>query len=291
MISGRLLGNLTLTEAWRCHLTHQLPTVLFWVPAWTLAYEEQFYFVTGLTLLFARRFLFVAASLISLVVIAGSVFISGYDGKTNGTFLNCLWLAFAAGVLAYYAINYVKPERRDWFCIPLIVAAVCVVANPGQQGYLDGKWVMALCGIAAYYIWKYSAPRWRALFVIPLALGICYAVAGHYYALRRITPETSEQCVAAFFFAFLIIVLKKWDNSMCRSKALAPLRFCGEMCYSLYLLHWPIVAMIGHAFVSRGITNPAGVLFITVPCCIVATLPVAWVFHRLVERRFWNQRI
>lgn len=95
----------------------------------------------------------------------------------------------------------------------------------------------------------------------------------------------------AFLFAILIIVLKGWDDSMNQSKILAPLRFCGTMCYSLYLVHWPLVAVVGRAFDSLGVTSPAGILFITVPCCVAVTLPVAWAFHRLVERRFWNPRI
>ena len=63
------------------------------------------------------------------------------------------------------------------------------------------------------------------------------------------------------------------------------------MCYSLYLVHWPVVALIGHAFDLIGVTNPAAILLVTVPCCIAVSVLIAWMFHRLVERRFWNPRV
>lgn len=290
MTKWRWLGNLSLTEMWRTHLTGESPTKLFWGPSWTLCYEEQFYVVMGLILLFARRWIFRAATLISLVVIAGAVFISGYDQKTYGTFLNCQWLAFAAGVLAYHALNYAKRERRNWYCVPLIAGAAYLVTDLRQQFYLDGKWLLALCGIAAFYIWKHCA-RWRYLFFAPLVLGLCYAYMDRTSSFRGIAPDTGEQCVAAFLFAFLIITLKDLDGSINRSRVLSPIRFCGEMCYSLYLVHWPIVLLIGHTFDLLGITSPAAILLVTVPVCVAVTLPIAWFFHRLVERRFWNRRI
>ncbi|HLX71561.1 MAG TPA: acyltransferase [Verrucomicrobiae bacterium] len=290
MTKWRWLGNITLTEMWRTHVTGESPTQLFWGPSWTLCYEEQFYVVVGLILLCARRFFFTAATVISVAVIAGSILVPGYDLRTSGTFVNCLWLAFGAGVLAYYALNYVRPERRDWYCMPLIVGIACIVFDRRQAIYLDGKWVIALCGIAAYYIWR-RGPRWRYLSFAPLVLGFAYAFVMRSSVFHVVPSETSEQCVAAFLFAFLIIPLKKWDDSINRSKVLSPFRFCGEMCYSLYLVHWPLVVVIGKILNSFGLTSPAAVLFIILPCCVAIAVLVAWVFHRLVERRFWNPRI
>jgi peptidoglycan/LPS O-acetylase OafA/YrhL len=291
MTKWRWLGNITLTEMWRTHVTGEPPTAIFWGPGWTLCYEEQFYVVMGLILLFARRFLFRAAALISAVVIAGPFFISQYDQKTYGTFLNCLWLAFAAGVLAYYALNYADLNQRNRCCLLLIASAVCVVADPRLPSFLDGKWILALCGVGAYYVWKHCSPRWRCLVTVPLAIGLWYAFTMRDSLFRRIMPDTGEHCFVAFLFAFLIIVLKKWDDSINRSKALAPVRRCGEMCYSIYLVHWPVVVLAANGFHVWGVTSPAAALFIAVPSCVAVTLAIALVFHRFVERPFWNPRI
>lgn len=291
MTLWRWLGNATLTEPWRTHLAGEPPTVLFWGASWTLCFEEQFYLVVGLILLFARRWLFGAAALLSLLVIAGTFLISGYDQKTWGTFFNCLWLAFAAGVLAYYVLNYVPPQRQTWYCIPLILGIGFNLMDQRQDIYLDGKWILALCAIIAVYIWKRHVPRWRYLFIVPLAagLGCAFAVGSSSFRIRE--PGTSEQCVAAFLFALLIIAVKDWDGAINQSRVLSPFRFCGAMCYSLYLVHWPLVAIIAHSFDLLGVTSPAAILLITVPCCVAATLLIAWIFHRLAERRFWNPRI
>jgi peptidoglycan/LPS O-acetylase OafA/YrhL len=287
----RWLGNITLTEMWRTHITGEPPTVLLWCPAWTLCYEEQFYAVMGLILLFARQFLFRAVALISLVVLAGPFLISGYDQKTYGIFLNYVWLSFAAGVLAYYILNYVEARYRDWYCIPLIAGTIFLLTDPRQGIFLDGKWVLGWCGMVSYLLWKHSSHRWRYLSSVPLVIGIGCAFTVRNSLFRSHEAESNEHCVVAFLFTFLIIALKPWDEFINRSKALAPIRFCGEMCYSLYLVHWPVVVIIAHTFNLWGITNPVGILFITVPCCAAVAIMVARIFHLLVERRFWNPRI
>src|ERR1043166_3392561 len=56
------IGNLTLTETWRHHVFGDLRGH-FPGQAWTLCYEEQFYFVTGMLLLCARRRFFLGVAL------------------------------------------------------------------------------------------------------------------------------------------------------------------------------------------------------------------------------------
>jgi peptidoglycan/LPS O-acetylase OafA/YrhL len=60
------------------------------------------------------------------------------------------------------------------------------------------------------------------------------------------------------------------------------------MCYSLYLVHWPVVQAVGLAVDSLGINNSAGILLIRIPSCVAMTILAGRVFHRLIERRFWN---
>ena len=60
------------------------------------------------------------------------------------------------------------------------------------------------------------------------------------------------------------------------------------MCYSMYLVHWPTVTIIGHILDLVGVTNPLASLLITVPCCVGATILLGRAFHLLIERKFWN---
>src|SRR5262249_48484636 len=63
------LGNLSLTESWRWHLTGGVENMLL-SPSWTLCYEEQFYALAGLALVAGRRFFFGWFALVTAVVLA-----------------------------------------------------------------------------------------------------------------------------------------------------------------------------------------------------------------------------
>jgi peptidoglycan/LPS O-acetylase OafA/YrhL len=199
-----------------------------------------------------------------------------------------MWLMFASGILAYYVLNYTSLRLRGWHCLPLVIGIIYAVADPRQGTFLDGKWLMVLSGILACYIFKYAPHRKRGWLYLPLALGIIYAIMDHQQLLKSRYDEPNENYVVAFSFALLIIGLKKWDGFITNSRIFSPFRFCGEMCYSLYLVHWPTVTIIGHMLDLLGITNPVASLLITVPCCVGTTVLLGRAFHLLIERKFWN---
>ena len=66
-------------------------------------------------------------------------------------------------------------------------------------------------------------------------------------------------------------------------KLTEPLRYAGMMCYSLYLVHLPINKLLHTAL--RLIDAPSSP-WLTVPTCAAVSIPVAWLFHVAVERRF-----
>ena len=88
--------------------------------------------------------------------------------------------------------------------------------------------------------------------------------------------------------AIALIVLKPWDEFLAQHRALRPLMSCGTMCYSLYLMHWPLVGIIVFGLIRLGVSGNALTLFVTLPLCMAVAITVAWLFHTLVERRFLN---
>ena len=60
------------------------------------------------------------------------------------------------------------------------------------------------------------------------------------------------------------------------------------MCYSLYLVHAPLAAVLGWNLYRWGLDTPAEALLVTVPVVTAASLAVGQLFHRVVERRFLN---
>jgi len=118
-------------------------------------------------------------------------------------------------------------------------------------------------------------------------IGVLNAVADP----RQIQQPLNQSYLAAFSFALLIMGLKRWDDYTNDCRVLSPLRFCGEMCYSLYLLHWLVVRTVGHAVDSLGADSSAFILLIRIPLCVALTILLGTIFHRLVERKFLNQGI
>jgi len=230
------LGNLTLTETWRWHLTGGSESLLL-PPAWTLCYEEQFYFLTGFALMLTRRHFFPVLAGLTLIVAVFFVFPQP-GWYFQGLFLDGQWLLFAAGVLVYHVSKHVPVRRWIWWSLPLVVGIL------------------------------YVAPD-----------------------LRQLRQPLNLTYAAGFSYALLLLVLKPWDDRICSLRFLAPLRVCGDMCYSLYLLHWPVVKLVGHAIDSTGVDSPLAILLIRIPACVAATLLLGIVFHRLIERRFWNPRV
>ncbi|MBN9122984.1 MAG: hypothetical protein J0I06_28245, partial [Planctomycetes bacterium] len=68
----------------------------------------------------------------------------------------------------------------------------------------------------------------------------------------------------------------------------APLRFCGRMCYSLYLTHPLAVAPVAWACYSSGLTSTAATVLVTLPLCTLSSVGLGYTFYRAVERRFLN---
>ena len=92
----------------------------------------------------------------------------------------------------------------------------------------------------------------------------------------------------AFSFAAALVALKAFDRSFVSLAAVRPITFCGEMCYSLYLVHQLPVRAISAGLARGGLESGPATLLVTVPLCVLASVGIGWSFHRHVERRFPN---
>jgi peptidoglycan/LPS O-acetylase OafA/YrhL len=155
------VGGLTLTETWRPLVAGSPPELQLLGPAWTLCYEEQFYLVTGLLLLVARRRFFAAVAVLSAAVFAGVVLEWG-GMAVKGTFLDGRWLMFAAGAGVFWAAN--RGGRLGGAAVVLATLAVAAYAGrePAQQyqsALADGKELLGACLFALLLL---RAHRWDA---------------------------------------------------------------------------------------------------------------------------------
>jgi peptidoglycan/LPS O-acetylase OafA/YrhL len=142
-----------------------------------------------------------------------------------------------------------------------------------RGSFLDLSWLAFAAGVWVYYHRVHAIGIWKTLlWALPSA--------GILFALRH--PERPDWfLLPAFGFALVLGALAPWDERI--AAAVRPLQLCGQMCYSLYLVHLPVTFWLVAALEGHG-------PLVTVPACVIASLAVAAAFHLAVEKRFLNQR-
>lgn len=181
---------------------------------------------------------------------------------------------------------------RHFFSAAAIVSLLVVAAAPVahkfrlQGFFFDGHWVLFAAGIVVYYHVNYASKRFCRLIEGSLILGMaaCWIDPLHHWAVGSI----EQHGLIAFGFALTLILTRRWDRQIANSRWTQPLQFCGTMCYSLYLVHYPISKGLSHALYLAGLESNLSTLLVTVPACLATSLAVAWPFHVFIERRFLN---
>jgi len=216
-------------------------------------------------------------------------------GSHPAYFLGNAWTLFyeeqfyiVAGLLLFFA-----PRRffAATFGVTLLTLAARHLGHRAglqlQGTFLDGHWLMFAAGIAVYHVQNHANAWQQRAGIAMLIAGVAYAC--HDLSLVRGLPNSFESnALSAFCFALILIAARRWDAALMSARSLAPFRFCGTICYSLYLVHWPICKATSHLLSDAGANSPAAAAFIVLPCCIVASVAAGYAFHVLVERRFLN---
>jgi peptidoglycan/LPS O-acetylase OafA/YrhL len=158
--------------------------------------------------------------------------------------------------------------------------------------FLDGRWLMFAAGMLVYHHLNYQQPgmkKWIAPALLVLGMLACKALP-HVYR-KTMTYDAMDMLYTiwvALLFSMAILLMRPLDKKLTNMRILWPLAQCGQKCYSLYLLHWTVCAIIGHWLLAHGVHGIWPVLLITMPITTVASFVVAAVFYRLVESKFLN---
>lgn len=159
--------------------------------------------------------------------------------------------------------------------------------------FWDGSWLLFACGILVYLRRNYATPTVGRLIDLSFAVAALLALWLRHWAIAHLIVGNWEKMLLAQFvcapiFALTLSLTQRWDTAFQTSPVLKPFFFCGRMCYSLYLVHYPIEAVIAAWLVAHGISGLVPTLLVTIPAGLIASLVAGWWFHRLVERRFLN---
>jgi peptidoglycan/LPS O-acetylase OafA/YrhL len=170
-----------------------------------------------------------------------------------------------------------------------LVLAIVVISNavfplPVDGFFFDGRWLMFAAGVLVFYVIQFGGDRARKRALTLFAVGFCAALAWGHFGHARIGLEMA----CSFAFAGLLLPLYRFDRQIIMAPVFRPIAVCGLMCYSLYLIHWPIVKLISQAFYRSGVQSEWATLFITIPVAVLTAVSLAWGFHLVVERKFMN---
>jgi peptidoglycan/LPS O-acetylase OafA/YrhL len=158
----------------------------------------------------------------------------------------------------------------------------------GAQGlFFDGRWLHFAAGVLVFYGVNYLPRRQQWFVGIPLLLGIAWAITDPERLLEQ-EKNWHLDSLAAYAFALVLLALHPLDRSLAGRGWLKPLSACGVLCYSIYLMHWPLCKAISHFLFDLGWQSPASAVLGTLPICLVTSVGAGWLFHRTVERRFLN---
>lgn len=244
------VGNLTLTERWRPRVFGG-DQLFVLNTAWTLCYEEQFYFVCGLVLSVVPGFFFAGIVIVTLAALPLSVLNWSGAVVLQGFFFDGYWFQFAAGVLVYYSRNYAAGWTRVGHVALLIGAMLmtvllraklptALVGGHSRMAFLDGTTFALAFSVGLLVLEKWDIRIARSLVMKPLqACGImCYSLY-----LTHLPVLSGAR-----------VLSDAWTGS-------------------------------GPAGSGRTSTSKLEALVI-VTCCLI----VGWVFFRVVENRFLNTR-
>ena len=153
--------------------------------------------------------------------------------------------------------------------------------------FFDGYWLMFAAGIFSYYLIK--CPKARLCGLAALIVSAC--VVARKCALNEVGLLSGNDMyvglLVALLFSAVLVLLYPFDSAICKFRVFNLLGLLGRRCYSMYLVHFPLVVILSsYLYFSLGWKSPCLTLLLTVPLCLLITLIATEVFFRTVEMRF-----
>lgn len=196
----------------------------------------------------------------------------------------------------FYAVAglclFIAPKHfyRSIAGITAVVAGSTVLAPnyPALHGFFfDGLWLQFAAGVGVYQV-LIRGNRKQAWLLVVLLLAAVVHQLFQMSSFWELDHNLHESNVVAFLFAIVLLGLYRFDATIAKSRLVAPFTSCGLACYSIYLVHAPLVKGLSHACYMMGLTSRLDTLLVTIPACLVVSVVIGKMFHRGVEQRFLN---
>ncbi|MFL5241320.1 MAG: acyltransferase family protein [Gemmataceae bacterium] len=219
-----------------------------------------------------------------------------FVGNGRALFLGQAWtLCYEEQFYAVTGLLLLLAPRRFFGAAAVMTILVGIVMSVGPRlgipiegFFFDGLWIQFALGVLVYYQINYASKKTYWLGVMLLLAGLVYSCSE---PGKLLDPQKNwnQSYLAAFSFALAILALHRFDGVLMRMPALKPIRICGVMCYSLYLVHVPVVGILHASLLYWNLPCDTINPWITMPVYSAAALAASWGFYLLVERRFVNR--
>ena len=174
-----------------------------------------------------------------------------------------------------------------WISIASLPSLFFFGSNSVKGWFFDGYWLMFAAGIFSYYLIK--SPNARLCGIALLIASACLVTTK--CILNGVglldANDMYVSLLVALLFSIVLVLLHPFDNAICKLRFCNLLSILGRRCYSMYLVHFPLVVMLSsYLYFGLGWTSPRLTMLSTVPLCLLLTLVTTEVFFRTVEMRF-----
>ena len=185
-------------------------------------------------------------------------------------------------------------RRRMKVAAPAVLGGLLVVSLAGSvvltgmgspvayYSLATRAWELAIGGIVAFAIFRSTRPPKATVVSVAALVGVS-AVIGSALKFTDLTPFPSWTAAVPTVGAALIIWAGAHQTGdVSRLLSIAPIRFLGDISYSLYLWHWPVL-ILGAPFIAEGNIAKVPLLLLSV---VLSTAT-----YYLVERKAANFRL
>lgn len=181
--------------------------------------------------------------------------------------------------------------------LALLVSLRRVHRALGALSVMLSAYVLFLWDSGAYAFWEGLFPYLWHLFAVGLA--VYWRIHGIARpALRRLVEAGllglagaawsygDRLTLAAALFGLALIGLWPHDAWLSGQRWLAPLRACGRISYSVYLIHLPVCVAVAGCLNALGVQGFWPRFALVLPLGLAASLLAGWIFDRCIDRHF-----
>ena len=214
-------------------------------------------------------------------------------GDSPSLILGVAWtLCYEEQFYLLMGLMLLATKGRGFYVLVSLCSLVSflLMEQPFAKGwFFDGFFLMFAVGVFSYFFLVNT--QYKHLGV--LSLSILVAISSWSCAFSGVdvfdANDVKVSLSVSLVFGMVLILLHPLDRLICSYRTSKVLMILGQRCYSMYLVHFPIVILFSsYFFFQLGWTSPFATLVLTVPICLLVTFLSTEVFYRLIEVRFLN---